>query len=49
LLAIEARAREEHWRSLVVGVLPPGDPNEAEDEADEDREPAIIREPDKDE
>jgi hypothetical protein len=42
--AVEARAEEEHWPSLVV--LPPRDPNdddpdddEEEDEADEDREP----------
>jgi len=53
--AVEASAEEEHWPSRVVGVLPPRDPNddddadddEEEDEADGDREPAVIREPDK--
>lgn len=46
------------WLSLVGNTVPPRDPNnnnnedeeeEDEDEADEDREPAVIREPDEDE
>jgi hypothetical protein len=42
------------WVSLVGTQLPPRDPDEEEEEdgdheADEDREPAVIREPDEDE
>jgi hypothetical protein len=46
------------WQSLASTAVPPRDPNnnnddeEEEDnggEADEDREPAVIREPDEDE
>jgi hypothetical protein len=40
--------------ALMRAALPPRDPNEdddeeEEDETDEDREPAVIREPDEDE
>jgi hypothetical protein len=45
------------WVSLVGTLVPPRDPNDDDDEeeedddheADEDREPAVIREPDEDE
>ena len=46
------------WMSLVGTLVPPRDPNdddaeeekkEDDHEADEDREPAVIREPDEDE
>jgi hypothetical protein len=42
------------WLSLVSNTMPPRDPNDADeeeedDEAGEDREPAVIREPDEDE
>jgi hypothetical protein len=43
------------WMSLVDTLVPPRDPNDDEEEedddheADEDREPAVIREPDEDE
>jgi hypothetical protein len=42
------------WESLVGTLVPPRDPNDDDDEeedheADEDREPAVIREPDEDE
>jgi hypothetical protein len=44
------------WLSLVGAAVPPRDPNDGEDEEDEedggdeddDREPAVIREPDED-
>jgi hypothetical protein len=46
------------WVSLVGSLVPPRDPNNDDDEeeeeggddheADEDREPAVIREPDED-
>jgi hypothetical protein len=46
-----------NWVSLVGNLWPPRDPNDDDDEekeeddhdADEDREPASIREPDEDE
>jgi hypothetical protein len=42
------------WLSFVCATMPPRDPNDDEDEedeedggdADDDREPAVIREPD---
>jgi hypothetical protein len=45
------------WENLVDTLVPPRDPNDDDDEeeedddheADEDREPAVIREPDEDE
>jgi hypothetical protein len=45
------------WLSVVGNTMPPRDPNDDDDEegeeddgeADEDREPAVIREPDEDE
>jgi hypothetical protein len=46
------------WVSLVGALVPPRDPNDDDNEegeedddheADEDREPAVIREPDEDE
>jgi hypothetical protein len=45
------------WVSLVGTLVPPRDPKDDDDEeeedddheADEDREPAVIREPDEDE
>jgi hypothetical protein len=44
------------WQSLIGTAAPPRDPDDDDDEdenedgeADEDREPAIIREPDEDE
>jgi hypothetical protein len=45
------------WQSLASTAVPPRDPNNNDDEeeednggeADEDREPAVIREPDEDE
>ena len=44
------------WLSFVDATMPPRDPNDDEDEedeedggdADDDREPAVIREPDED-
>jgi hypothetical protein len=43
------------WRSLVDAAVPPRDPDNDEDEEDEEdrgdddnREPAVIREPDED-
>ena len=45
------------WQSFASTAVPPRDPNNNDDEeeednggeADEDREPAVIREPDEDE